>query len=66
MPKSKTKVRLGPELACAPYGKTDAEIHEPILDNPKAHKAFQDQVIRDAVADGMPLAEALRLFGNQQ
>jgi hypothetical protein len=47
---------------CSPDGKEDGFILDEILDNPAANKAFEDGVIRDAVAGGMPLEQAIRLF----
>jgi hypothetical protein len=49
---------------CSPDGKEDAFIHDFILDNPEADKAFQDEAIRRAVAGGMSLEMAHALYGN--
>ena len=48
----------------SPDGKEDAFIHDSILANPDADKAFQDEAIRRAVAGGMSLETARALFGN--
>ena len=57
---------LGPEMACGPDGKEDAAIHEPILDNPAADKAFRDAAVLRTMDRGMSLEDALSLYGNTE
>ena len=55
---------FGPEFA-SPDGKEDAFIHDAILDNSDADKAFRDAATIQAIADGMSLKDAHKLYGDQ-
>lgn len=43
--------------------KWDADLHEPILDNPQAEKAILQRLIERMMAEGLPLAEILAVYG---
>ena len=44
--------------------KTDADIHNDILDNTEADRLIQGQAVADAVAEGMEPSLAMKLYGN--
>ena len=44
--------------------KTDADIHNDILDNPEADRLIQKQAVADAIAEGMEPSLAMKLYGN--
>lgn len=58
------KMEAEPVIIGPDGSRTDAAIHEPILNNPAARSRFAADAVHRAVTGGATLAEAMQLYGH--